>query len=231
MSALKLDSTARRILVGGAIVALVGIAAVEHYARRLTQGQLAQAVDARRQLERRLDEVMSSHERLEADLVSERHRANELESALTTAQAQLQQTSGRLAEEGRNSRTLQMRVTEMQQQLDQLQGELSVALQGRAGPSVAMKPGTVQIDRVVVSDAGSPAESGRVISIHRDWDFVVINLGWDAVRIGDVVSIYRDEQLQAKARVERVQEGVCAATVLPEWKTDAVALNDVARIL
>lgn len=231
MSAFKLDSTARRILVGGAIVALVGIAAVEHYARRLTQGRLAQAVESRGQLERRLGEVMASHDRLEADLVSERRRSNELESALTTAQAQLEQTNGRLAQEGRNSRTLQIRVTEMQQQLDQLQGELSVALQGHDGGPAGLKPGTVQIDRVVVSDATAPAGSGRVISIHRDWDFVVINLGWDAVRIGDIVSIYRDERLQAKARIERVQEGVCAATVLPDWKTDAVELNDVARVL
>jgi hypothetical protein len=218
-------------LVGGAIVALVGIAGVEHYARRLTQGQLAQAVESRQQLERRLNDVLASHERLEANLVSERRRSNELESALTTAQAQIEQTNGRLAQEGRNSRSLQMRVTEMQQQLDQLQGELSVALQGRDGALAGLKPGTVQIDRVVVSDATAPTGSGRVISIHRDWDFVVINMGWDAVRIGDIVSIYRDEQLRAKARVERVQEGVCAATVLPDWKTDAVALNDVARVL
>ena len=231
MSAFKLDSTARRILVGGVIVALVGIAAVEHYARRLTQGRLAQAINARQQLEKRLNDVMASHERLEADLISERHRASELESALTTAQAQIEQTSGRLAEEGRNSRSLQMRVVEMQQQLDQLQGELSVALKGKETALPGLKPGTVQIERVVVSDASKPADSGRVISIHRDWDFVVVNMGWDAVRIGDVLSIFRGEQLQAKARVERVQEGVCAATVLPDWKTDAVELNDVARVL
>jgi hypothetical protein len=60
---------------------------------------------------------------------------------------------------------------------------------------------------------------------------VVISLGWDAVRIGDVVSIFRGNQLQAKAKIERVQEGVCAATVLPDWKTDALELNDVARVL
>ena len=212
-------------------MALIGIAGVEHYARRVTQGQLAQAVDARQQLERRLNDVMASHERLEANLVAERKRTGELESALTTAEAQLEQTSGRLAEEGRNSRSLQVRVTDMQQQLDRMQGELSVALGGRTAGPAGLKPGTVQIDRVVVSDASKPADAGRVISIHRDWDFVVVNLGWDTVRIGDVLSIYRGEQLRAKARVERVQEGVCAATVLPDWKTDAVELNDVARML
>ena len=59
----------------------------------------------------------------------------------------------------------------------------------------------------------------------------MISLGWDAVRIGDVVSIFRNDQLQAKAKIERVQEGVCAATVLPDWKTEAIQLNDLVRIL
>ena len=89
----------------------------------------------------------------------------------------------------------------------------------------------MQLDRVVVSEAGTSSLQGRIMSVHRDWNFVVIDLGWGQVRIGDTVSIFRNSQLLAKARVERVQEGVCAATVLPGWETAEIQINDVASIL
>ena len=230
MIKLKLSRTGRRALVGVVVAVLAAIAGSEHHARRLIQAQFRQAAEARQQLERRFGEVMASHERLNSDLDTERQRSQELEQALASAKSQFEQASGRLAEEGRTSRTLQLRLAEMQQQMDQLQGELAVTLKQREGAS-GVKPGAVQIERVVVSDAGGSNPAGRVISIHRDWNFVVINLGWDAVRIGDVVSIFRDDAFQAKARIERVQEGVCAATVLPDGKTDAVQLNDRVRVL
>lgn len=227
---IKLDRTWRRILVG-VVVAVLGIlAGFEHHTRRLVQAQFLQAVEARQQLERRFAEMMASHERLKSDFETERQRSHELEQALASAKSELEQTTGRLTEESHTSRTLQLRLAEMEQQLNQLQGELAVTLKHEEG-TAGVKPGAVQIERVVVSDAGETNAAGRVISIHRDWDFVVINLGWDAVRIGDVVSIFHNDQLQAKAQIERVQEGVCAATVLPDWKTDTIQLNDLVRIL
>ena len=72
---------------------------------------------------------------------------------------------------------------------------------------------------------------GRVVSVYPDWKFVVIDLGWDVVKVGDVVSIYRKDQLLGKARIERVQEQACAATVLPDWNITAIQVNDAARIL
>ena len=72
---------------------------------------------------------------------------------------------------------------------------------------------------------------GRVISVHSEWQFVVTNLGWDAVDVGEVVSIYRQDKLLAKARIERVQERASAATLLPEWLHAEVQVNDVVRVL
>ena len=89
----------------------------------------------------------------------------------------------------------------------------------------------IELQRIVVSGETSPAFLGRIVSVHHDWDFVIIDLGWDAVKVGDTVSIIRGNQLLARARVDRVQEGVCAATVLPEWETESVRVNDTVQIL
>ena len=230
---ITLDRTWRRILVGAIVVVAMGMAGSEHHARRLLKTKWLQAVEARQQLERRFAEISTAHEQLKGDLATERGRSRALEEALADAKRELERTTARLTEESRTSHGLQLRLAQMQEQMDQLQGELAVTLKQHES-GVGAAPGAVQIERVIVSDAsdaGGSNSTGRVISIHRDWDFVVISLGWDTVHIGDVVSIFRDDQLQAKAKIERVQEGVCAATVLPDWKTDMIQLNDLVRVL
>lgn len=136
-----------------------------------------------------------------------------------------------LSEEARKTQELHARLSAIEQQSDQLQGELALALQQQKSGGGSEHASPVQLERVVVSNAEPSALSGRVLSINRDWHFVVIDLGWDAVRIGDTVSIFRGDQLLAKARIERVQEGVCAATVLPEWETIEIRINDLVRVL
>ena len=221
----------RRVIIGSIGIIVVGIAAGEHVYRRVVQQRYRQLVESRRQLELRFGEVLATHEQLKQDLTQEQQRSKELTASLAEARAQLEEAVGRLAQETRSGRELQSHLSSVQGQMEQLQGELAVALQGHPGGSPAAAPNTVQLERVVVSDAAGTILSGRIVSIHKDWNFVVIDLGWDAVRIGDTVSIVRNGQLLAKARVERVQEGVCAATLLPEWETAEVEINDLVRVL
>ena len=223
---------ARQVLLGSIGVVMVGIAAGEHLYRRVIERRYHQMVESRRQLELQFGEVVATHERLQHDLTQAQQRSQELAQALTEARAQLEDAVGRLTQETRSGHELQGRLSAVQQQMEQLQGELSVTLQRHsAAPSSAAAPSAVQLERVVVSDAGASDLSGRIVSIHTDWNFVVIDLGWDAVRIGDTVSIVRNGQLLAKARVDRVQEGVSAATLLPDWETAEVHVNDLVRVL
>jgi len=168
---------------------------------------------------------------VQADLRNEQERSHGLSEALATTRGQLEETTGRLTEERQSVRALQARVAAMQQQMDQLQGELALTFQARAQEAAAKGAGPVQLERIVVSSEALPGLRGRIVSVHQEWDFVVIDLGWDAVKIGDTVSIFRDERLLAKARVDRVQEDVCAATVLPGWDMGTISVNDEAQVL
>ena len=217
-------------VIGIGAVALIVVAAREHITRRIIEQKYHEAVEFRRALELKVSQTLATHDTIKADLEQERQRSRELSGALSETRGQLEQTVARLTEENQTTRKLQARLTAMQQQMDQLQGELAMTLQDRQAPESASGR-QVELERVVVSDEALSAFQGRIVSVHRDWGFVVINLGWDAVRIGDTVSIFRDEQLQAKARIDRVQEGMCAATVLPDWETDAVHINDSVRVL
>ena len=221
----------RQIFVAVLGIGVLGGLVEEHLARQAAERRYREAVEDRRRVELQFAEVRATHERLTSDLQKEQQRSGELTQALTSARAQLEQAVGRLTEEGRTVRELQQRLATMQHQMDQLQGELAIALQDREGSLNTGKASPVQLERVVVSDASMANFQGRILSVHRDWNFVVVNLGWNEVKLGETISIFRDEHLLAKARVERVQEGVCAATMLQEWANADIRVNDLVRVL
>ncbi len=226
-----MSSKGRQWLIAGVGLVLVGVAGGEDAARRAIERHYRQAVQDRQQIDRRFRTVLATHEQITSDLYKEQRRSQELSDALKIARAQLEQTVGQLAEESRNVRELHGRLASVQQQVDQLQGELSLTMDQRqtSGELQASKP--IELERIVVSDAKAPALQGRVLSVHPDWNFVVVDLGWNAVKVGETVSIFRNDRLLAKARVERVQERVCAATVLPEWQMSEIKINDLAKVL
>ncbi len=220
----------RWMLVAGLGLVLIGIAASEDVARRIAQQRYQAAVMDRERLEGRVRQIIASHGQMKNKLVAEQQRSLELLQTLASTRGQLEQAMGRWSEEAKQARTSQQRLTSMQQQLEQLQGELAMAVQPRAtGAEAHAQP--VQLERIVVSDPASSATKGRVVSVHRDWNFVVIDLGWNDVKIGELISIFRNDQLLAKAKVERVQEQVSAATILPEWDATNVQTNDLVRPL
>jgi len=221
----------RRLLIGGIGVIVIGVVVAEEGARRATQRRYREAVASRRQLELQFGEVLATHGQLKERLANEQQRSQALSDELLAMRGRLEETVGQLSEETRMVRQLQMRIASMQQHMDQLQGELALSLRAPPSRTSGQGGGQVQLERIVVSRPGVSGLTGRVVSVHQDWNFVVIDLGWNDVKIGDAVSIFRNEQLLAQARIERVQEAVCAATILPEWKATAVQVNDVARIL
>ena len=226
------DAKEGRVSKAGQVGMLVGAVALgaavvaEDLGRRGAERRHQAAMEARQRLELQYGEVLATHQQVQAELATERQRSSELTGALGTLRARLEEAVGRLADEMRQVQSLQGRLASMQEQMDQLQGELAMSLQQAAGGS-----GPAELERVLVRDAEAAAQAGRVISVHDAWDFIVIDLGWDAVKIGDTVSIFRDDQLLAKARVERVQEAVSAASLLPEWRSVEVRVDDLVRLL
>ena len=224
---------AKRIIIG---IVASGLAAAwigEAIARRKVQRGYEETLRARRKLELELGGLRAEREQLAQSLTSEQRRSEELTAKLNARDQELREVVSRLAQEEYIVSELQGRVVAMQHQLDQLQGELAVNFQERTEGGAAAPGGMVHLEKVVVTkpQAGKTALNGRVLSVHPEWRFVVVDIGWDRVTIGDVVSIYRDNQLLGKARIERVQEQVSAATLLPEWNKSEIKINDLVRAL
>jgi seryl-tRNA synthetase len=213
----------------GVVVTLTAVG--EHLSRRMIERRFHSALEARQQFERQVSGILSTHQQLTNEVATQRQRNRELSDAIAAKGAELEQAVGRLSEESRTIRELEQRLRTQEQQMAQLQGELSSALQRAQVSADAAPEAAVELERVMVSGAGTPSFQGRVISVHPEWNFVVVDLGWDAVKIGDTISILRNEAVLAKAKVERVQEDVSAVAVMPEWNAADIQVNDRAQLL
>lgn len=207
-------------------------AGVEHLNRRDLQKRYSLTLNLHQELQERFQRIQTLNQELTQGLKIERGRAEELETRLDEKTRSLSDLEAKLSSEQTVVRDLQARLMDMTDQVEQLQGELVVALEAQEDQVLtAREKEAIRLERVVVSNTSSPALSGRVVSVHEDWRFVIINLGWKAVRIGDTVSIFRNQDLLAKARIERVQEGMAAASILPAWDVADISINDLVRAM
>ncbi len=216
------------IVVGLGIVA--GLA-IEGSARFRIEARYQRALRAQRQLEDEFARLKNERDRLFEVVKLEQKRAEQFSDELAAKDKQMQGVLDRLAEEDLVVNDLQAQLKVVQRHADRMEEELVLAL-GNADTSGSPKQ-AIRLERVIVTPPGASASTrgGRVVSVHPDWKFIVVSLGWDSVNIGDVVSIYRNEQLLGKARIERVQQEAAAATLLPEWRQAEVRVDDIVRAL
>ena len=88
----------------------------------------------------------------------------------------------------------------------------------------------VELRKIVVRMA-SPV-NGNVIDVNREYNFSVIDLGFlDDVKNGDVLGIYRDGTLMAKAIIENVYEDMSSIIVFDEWRDVQLIYGDTVKLL
>ena len=75
--------------------------------------------------------------------------------------------------------------------------------------------------------AAAEASQGRVLSVDKENDFLIFNLGEkDGVKPGFLMSIYRGEDYLGDVKVSRVQSEMSAADFVPPFSSQKVRKND-----
>ena len=224
----------QRMMLVGIVVASVGSVIGFWGTHQQLRVRYQASVVTQQHLQTQTKELRQEYQRVADAFGGAQQRIGELTQTLAARDSELERTVARLMQEERAIQELEGKLVSAQRQVGLLQGELAAHLEQQpVGGAQAEGVAPVQLDRVIVTQSSSTGLGleGRIVSVHPDWKFVVIDLGWDLVKVGDVVSIYRNSQLLGKARVERVQEQVCAATILSDWKISDVQVNDAVRIL
>ncbi len=83
----------------------------------------------------------------------------------------------------------------------------------------------MELDKIVV---GEQSDKGRVLSVDKESDFVICNLGsLHGIQAGDVLSVYHEDQYLGELKVSRVQEEMSAADFVPPLSSRKVRKNDI----
>lgn len=142
-------------------------------------------------------------------------------------------------------RGIQARDEQIKQSLDKLEKEIAARKEAEARvlavleekrvleakiQELSVNPQSIELEKIVVKTM--PEITGKVLSYDKENSFVVVNLGsTDNLKLGDTLSIYRDDKFIGKAQVEKIEEKTSAAAILTPWKTIEYKENDMVKKL
>lgn len=186
----------------------------ERTLRIYTQEQLSKTVKTLEVIENRFIETIKAKRMVQAELITEKERSFVLEKDLSLALRKLEKeiTARREAEA---QRVIALRE---KRELETKLNEFTKA------------PKTIELGKIIVKAA--PVLAGKLLVVNKEFDFVVVDLGRaHDLKLGEVLSIYRHGEFVGKVQVEKVEEDISAAAILPDWLNVEFKENDEVKKL
>lgn len=182
---------------------------------------------SRHMLVRALEQSGKRQQWMAQALAMERQSATELRTLLAGKTDEVDLLAQKLTAQSAAALQREHVVSRQKEQLSRLQTALLITRQQVAAKdnSVPSTAPAVLLSHVTVP-LGGQERTARILQVSPEWNFVVINAGWERLGIGDVLHVYRDNALVAQVEVERVQEEAAAARVLPAYQAAAIQVND-----
>jgi len=210
-----------------ALIVLLLITSITYYIlnknektlRIYTQEELSKTIVKKSFIENKLEETIIAKKTVQKELNTEKRKRFALETEIEEKEEQIRLSLSRLQKEivARRETEAQLVITMKEKGI--LEAKIS---------KLTKKTGAFELERIVVKT--TPILVGRVLMVNREYDFIVADLGrGDNVKLGDVLSVYRNEKFIARVQVERLEENICAAAVLPGWQNVEFNESDEVR--
>ena len=186
-----------------------------------TQRQLVETTLEKEAFENELAITFRKKEILQEELVAERERSYVLEKEVEEKEHQIKLVLDKLEKEIISRRIAEIQLILATKEKRALRAKLRLR-------QLTEAPDTIELEKVVVKAA--PVLVGKILVVNKSEAFIVVNLGRaDNLRLEEVLSIYRNGEFIGRVQVERVQERVSAAAILPEWQGAEFKENDDVR--
>jgi len=92
----------------------------------------------------------------------------------------------------------------------------------------AKSPKNIELEKIVIKT--SSGLKGKILSYDKDNAFVVTDLGsQNNLKLGDILSVYRDDVFIGRVQIEKFEGTSSAAVVLSPWKNVEFKENDVVK--
>ncbi len=94
----------------------------------------------------------------------------------------------------------------------------------------AKLPQNIELEKIVIKT--STGLKGKILSYDKNNNFVVTDLGsQNNLKLGDILSVYRDDVFVGRVQIEKFEGTSSAAVVLSPWKNIEFKENDVVKKL
>lgn len=113
-----------------------------------------------------------------------------------------------------------------------VEAQLMITLQEKEdlAQKVSQSSDTVELEKIVINPGS--VITGKIIMVNKEYAFVVVNLGHQqSLKAGDILYVYRNDEVIGKVQIQRTEENMSAATILPDWQNVEFKENDVVKTM
>ncbi len=205
------------------LIASISFYVIKEKERKLriyTQQQLTQTVEEKKKVENKLIETVKAKEQVEGELASEKEKSLTLKKELDDKEQQIKTTLDRLERE----------ITARKK----AEAQLMITLKEKENLEVKVKnlkeAPTIELEKIVIKPGS--VITGKITMVNKEYAFVVVNLGTQHnLKAGDILSVYRNDEFIGKVQIERAEEKMSAAAVLPDWQNVEFKEDDIVKAI
>lgn len=164
---------------------------------------------------------------LKDSLAAAKKEKDAIRADLDMAAKKLQESQALLTSEQEKTRDLLTKVDQYEDQIRQQEAKAQEIDAQSIIREVNVPSGNkMELGRIIIGQQEDG--KGRIISIDKDSDFVICNLGVNqGVRSGDMLSVYRGDKYLGDLKVSRAQEDMSAADFVPPLSSHKTRKNDI----
>jgi len=177
---------------------------------------LTRVIGQKKVIENRLVETIKSKKRVENKLVSEKERSYVLEKEVKQRDRQIKIALDKFEKEIAVRRQAEARLIIGLERIRALEARLR---------GFTNLPVTLELEKIIVKPV--PELRGRLLAVNKEHKFILVDLGRaNNLELGNILSVYRGGEFIGRVRVERMEERICAAAILPDWQEVEFKQND-----
>lgn len=193
----------------------------EKRVRIATQNQLAQTIEEKKQVENKLVDTLKAKEQVEVELTTEKERSLTLKKELEDKEQKIKTALNRIEREIAARKKVEAQLMIALKQKENL--ERKVSNLNRASK-------TIELEKIVIKPGS--VMTGEIIMVNKEYAFVVVNLGSQHnLKIGDILYVYRNDEFIGKVQIERTEEKISAAYILPDWQNVEFKEDDLVKTI
>lgn len=193
---------------------------------------MEEAVAAKTEIETKLTAAEAKVAPLETELASLKERVtsaetakNDAEKARDDAVTELSKMKDQFGPED-NPEVLKEKIANQEEKIVALNGEKKILEEEVSKAKSDLLTVQALIEKVPEGQL-PPGVSGRIAKVNRDWNFVVLDIGYNSgvVPNGELV-VYRGNQMIGRIKVTSASPDTSVANILPEWQQSVMRPGD-----